>query len=511
MKTKTAVVYDKWLDSLGGGEVVACHIARFLIEKGYKVDFVSGKKVSSEVIKNRLGIDISKANFVQIWNDEFELHKFTSGKDIFVNTTFMDYSCGNAKKNYYYCHFPTPEYTGPKSYIYNKVFLPIFYKLVRPKELTQSDAPTTFINAKISYSINDKNEICFYNLTKGSNYNISTFIYLETFSKLALEKIIQKVYGGTVNSIKKIVYHHSNELEYRQKIKSNTNSIKISFYLPYEISPAYVINSEIQNPLFPSRLNLFRTRLEIRLRAGYFKNISTRMKSFDKVIANSNFTSYWIKRYWKTKSITIYPPVDFIQKANKAKYICSVGRFFTRGHGKKQEILIQAFKQMCDNGLKGWELHLAGGLSADEESKSQYNKLVKSIEKYPIRIHINQPREYIEKLLGKSTIYWHAAGFGENSNKYPIKMEHFGISTVEAISAGCIPVVYANGGLPEIIKNCYPQQESIHLYSSIQQLADKTLEIISGLSKDTDKYSPKNLETFSKKHFYDLLNEHITS
>jgi glycosyltransferase involved in cell wall biosynthesis len=52
-------------------------------------------------------------------------------------------------------------------------------------------------------------------------------------------------------------------------------------------------------------------------------------------------------------------------------------------------------------------------------------------------------------LYGTSAIYWHAAGYGETD---PKNMEHFGISTVEAMSAGCLPIVYGGGGLKEIVR-----------------------------------------------------------
>jgi hypothetical protein len=38
---KTAVIYDKWLSGLGGGEVVACTMARMLKDEGWKVIFIT--------------------------------------------------------------------------------------------------------------------------------------------------------------------------------------------------------------------------------------------------------------------------------------------------------------------------------------------------------------------------------------------------------------------------------------------------------------------------------------
>ncbi|MCA1602183.1 MAG: glycosyltransferase, partial [Acidobacteria bacterium] len=50
-------------------------------------------------------------------------------------------------------------------------------------------------------------------------------------------------------------------------------------------------------------------------------------------------------------------------------------------------------------------------------------------------------------------IFWHAAGYGEDESTRPIFVEHFGISTVEAMAAGCVPVVINKGGQREIVQH----------------------------------------------------------
>ena len=43
-------------------------------------------------------------------------------------------------------------------------------------------------------------------------------------------------------------------------------------------------------------------------------------------------------------------------------------------------------------------------------------------------------------------LFWHAAGLGEDPTTNPDRFEHFGISVVEAMSAGAVPMVYEHGG-----------------------------------------------------------------
>src|SRR5207247_4766844 len=57
------------------------------------------------------------------------------------------------------------------------------------------------------------------------------------------------------------------------------------------------------------------------------------------------------------------------------------------------------------------------------------------------------------RLYEESSLYWHATGFGTDSELEPEKQEHFGITTCEAMSMGCVPVVIRRGGQPEIVEH----------------------------------------------------------
>ena len=57
------------------------------------------------------------------------------------------------------------------------------------------------------------------------------------------------------------------------------------------------------------------------------------------------------------------------------------------------------------------------------------------------------------ELYGKAKIFWHGTGYGVNENLEPEKMEHFGITTVEAMSFGAVPVVINKGGQKETVEN----------------------------------------------------------
>ena len=69
-----------------------------------------------------------------------------------------------------------------------------------------------------------------------------------------------------------------------------------------------------------------------------------------------------------------------------------------------------------------------------------------------LRVARNLSHEELQNLYGSSLIFWHAMGFGKSDEK-PELFEHFGMTTVEAMSAGCVPVVFGRGGQAEIVRH----------------------------------------------------------
>ena len=111
----------------------------------------------------------------------------------------------------------------------------------------------------------------------------------------------------------------------------------------------------------------------------------------------------------------------------------------------------------------------------------------------------NLPVEKIRNYYGKSRVYWHATGFGEDETKNPEKMEHFGISTVEASAAGCVPVVIAKGGQKEIVID----GKNGLLWQTKSQLYEKTLEVLKNQEKREylSQNAVKNSKRFSQEIF----------
>jgi len=227
-------------------------------------------------------------------------------------------------------------------------------------------------------------------------------------------------------------------------------------------------------------------------------------RRYDGVVVNSEFTKNNIDKNLSLPVTVIYPPVEIPidKKTKKEKIILSVGRFNALYGAKKQDVLIRAFGKMAKNKKSaGWKLVLAGGcLPTDME---YVGKLQKMAEGSGIEFQINCSYKTLEVLYAKASIYWHAAGFGETD---PVRMEHFGMTTVEAMGAGCVPIVYNAGGQPEIVT----EGVNGYLWNTPDELILRTLEVMKNDAavKKLTVNAVKTSEKFSKEIFnrqYDVL------
>jgi glycosyltransferase involved in cell wall biosynthesis len=179
---------------------------------------------------------------------------------------------------------------------------------------------------------------------------------------------------------------------------------------------------------------------------------SIKFNNIDAVICYSSFVKEHLDRTLKVSSKILPPLVEKTKvKADKENLILSVGRFTKAMNRKKQELLIDVFKEMVDEGLENWRLVLAG--SVLEDDLDFVERLDTAAQGFPIEIITNAKRQNLLEYYAKAKIYWHAAGFGEDLVKHPEFAEHFGITTVEAMGAGAVPVVFGAGGQKEIVEN----------------------------------------------------------
>lgn len=212
------------------------------------------------------------------------------------------------------------------------------------------------------------------------------------------------------------------------------------------------------------------------------RDIRNRLKSWTRIIGNSAFTGRYVKAYWDREVTLINPPIELPSAPDlreKKQWILAAG-FFCKPNGgpgdpwsyKRHEVLIDTFRELCDGGLKGWELHLAGHVLPPTPDVFEYVEgLRRRAQGYPIHLHPNCPHPELMSLYRGASILWHATGYGLDEHEHPERMEHFGMVTAEAMGWGCVPIVINKGGQPEIVEH----GRSGLLWDDLRQLRDWTL------------------------------------
>jgi len=267
----------------------------------------------------------------------------------------------------------------------------------------------------------------------------------------------------------------------------------------YQATKAYdivVYLSDGSIPLLGGKHNILHMQVPFHGVGGRSWKNQFKKRFIDHVIVNSKFTKDIIDAEYGIKSVIVYPPVHPVEcTAPKEKIILSVGRFEPSLNTKKQDVLLGAWRALSPR-LPGWKLVLAGASSSDDWLK-HLQGLARDL---PVEFKVNATYDELCQLYAVSQIYWHAAGYGIDELKNPELTEHFGISTVEAVSAGCIPLVVPRGGQSEIITN-----PDLH-WTSKEELIDKTLGLINHPNK-SHYLSEINISSYTVQAFAASLSK----
>jgi len=91
-----------------------------------------------------------------------------------------------------------------------------------------------------------------------------------------------------------------------------------------------------------------------------------------------------------------------------------------------------------------------------------------------VRFHVDASGAALRDLYWRASVFWHAAGLGEDVERHPHRLEHFGIAAVEAMSAGCVPVVLGRAGQREIVEDGV----SGLLFETVGELVARTRQLV---------------------------------
>ncbi|OWY60875.1 hypothetical protein B7486_66820, partial [cyanobacterium TDX16] len=197
-----------------------------------------------------------------------------------------------------------------------------------------------------------------------------------------------------------------------------------------------------------------------------------RLGRYQRVVANSPFTATWVRRRWGRGAEVLPPLVLPVAPLPKEPVILVVGRFSGGSRSKGQQALVEAFRRLGPDVHRDWSLHLVGYV----DDPAELAAVRAATTDLPVVLHPDAPRDEVEALCGRASICWHACGLGVDGERHPERLEHFGISVVEAMSAGAAPMVLGAGGPAESVQGVMPT------WHDLDDLVCQTLDLLSSPS-----------------------------
>jgi glycosyltransferase involved in cell wall biosynthesis len=219
------------------------------------------------------------------------------------------------------------------------------------------------------------------------------------------------------------------------------------------------------------------------------------------------YVRHWISDLWGRDAVVVNPPIDVPVEPpswdRKRQIILSVGRFIRTGHSKRQDVMVEVFRQLVQGGLRGWELHLAGSVHRDAAHAGYLETVRELAHGLPVHLHPDVSHAEIQDLYRRASIYWHAAGFGADPSAEPAALEHFGMTTAEAMAHGVVPVVYAGGGQTEVVRD----GEDGVWWRELGELRTATLELVAnqGLRHRLGERARESSTRFTRARFADAI------
>lgn len=226
-----------------------------------------------------------------------------------------------------------------------------------------------------------------------------------------------------------------------------------------------------------------------------------RFGGYQVALTCSEFSRDHLRQWWGLDAVTVYAPAAVEVRDHelfaKRDTILSVGRFTAGGTSKNQLELMTAFADFGPRQAPGWAYKLAGGVSDQADDRAYFARVQAEARGANVELLPNVSRDRLTSLYTEAKIFWHGAGLTAPGD--PLLMEHFGIVTVEAMAAGCVPVVIARGGQPEIVEHGV----SGFLWTTINELTRYTARLTSDpeLLARMSGAARERARTFSKAAF----------
>lgn len=523
-------IYNQWLHTMGGAERYSCSAAALLAAAGHQVELITHRPVAKYTLAAKLDLDLSGVAIRNVPNLPFnQLAGYTDGYDLFVNASFMTCVPSRARHSALFVYFPFPLDLSPLGRFKRRLGRLIKRELLVPEYESGFFGPQGLGRGVYRWTAG-RGEVVVAALRPGAPLPVR--VVVGSFRPPGWEPVPLRV---SVDG---------RELATIDIATTPGNYVTKDVIVPREFVRGASVRLALESPTFQPAVvpggdpDDFRevgvavARVQVRsIRHLLYELLFERLvpeagrrlhglpderalryvAGYDLICPISEFSQRWLEQYWGVRGEVLYPPVKVDSggpppDGQRAPIILHVGRFQHGTHNKKQDVLIKAFRRLVQRGLSGWELHLAGGsMDHQGEQHRRYRERIERMARgWPIQLHVDLPRAELRALFERASVYWHATGYGERD---PILFEHFGITTVEAMAAGAVPVVIARGAQPEIV------QHGVNglTWSSLDELVQRTmgLAIDSVLAARLRQAAIARSRAFSeqafKRRLFDLL------
>lgn len=202
------------------------------------------------------------------------------------------------------------------------------------------------------------------------------------------------------------------------------------------------------------------------------------------VLANSYYTAEEIRLYSKKTVGVLYPPFS--------SSILAIGKETEKNPGGNLVVTVSRFEpnkmleripQIASLTDESVEFAIIGRLCRKETLSNLQNLTKKLGLTNRVKLYPNASATEKIELLKKAKIYLHT-----------MVGEHFGISIVEAMALGCLPIVHNSGGIKEFVPDQYR-------YETLQEAAEKITSQIDNWSTSKADEVKKISQTFSFNNF----------
>lgn len=476
--SKRAVVYNRFWHSQGGGERHSGMIASVLSHDGVEVDLLGHTDVDKDALADHLGLDLSRVT-LRVVPDRGDLFvaALSEDYDLFVNGSYMSRLAPRSARAAYLTYFPTP---------FDADLSPLRRAVVRrvgPLVRAHSGG----VEFGLGWFPPEGGRRRQWVWTSGDALLVLPPSGADRTLRFDLggpglpgptELTLMDGAGATVTTIAVT----PDFVTHRVPVPASVHGQELRF-----VSPAFSPGGGDARSLgvAVSRLRFeggaYGPRQVLAHRFPWLLRDPSDLSfldSYDAVMANSEFTRGWITRLWGRESDVLFPPIQtqrLVPRPDREGVVVTVGRFFSPGlgHAKRQKEMVEMFAAAHRAGrLPGARMVVVGGM---EESQRNYVQEVRAAGAgAPVEVVTNAPRTQVEQILSTASVFWSATGLGEDEDKAPWASEHFGMTTVEAMASGCVPVVIDRAGQKEIVR----QGVDGYRWRTAEELVGRTAEVL---------------------------------